>query len=452
MVRASSASRSASSSGPQARPCCSPPSSSPGFRSPLGPCRVVVGVGRGVRSGAGPAWRKAQRAVRDMSTLSSAKTTGARVPGVDDGDGPLGPGIYDYASEEGAERAAAVVAAGRSHRPIPPCSSADKRSSSRSISVQAHRRVSGSCRRRRTSIAAPVPNWTALRSRPAGARGLAGQPRVETKEGRPVRGGPRSRGTSWSSAPASRWPGSPPFSATSCMPWRPPTCGSWAPIPGKSAIGIEVGEPIPANSCRSKDMLAPRPGRPHLPDVATKDIAGRGVFLNLATTPHLLIAGATGAGKSSRLNCMISSPSAHDARAGPPDPHRPQAGRDGAVQPVAPPAHPTRHQPEEGRGTCSVAVKEMERPRDLLFEVGFLGHHRLQRRMTAASRAWPARQARLAASRSTSTRTRLPQTGAAPAHRRRRRRAQRPHDGGGPRCRGVHHPHRPEGGAPSAST
>ena len=46
----------------------------------------------------------------------------------------------------------------------------------------------------------------------------------------------------------------------------------------------------------------------HPLDVAVgKDIAGRAVFMNLATTPHLLIAGATGAGKSSGLNCIITS-------------------------------------------------------------------------------------------------------------------------------------------------
>jgi hypothetical protein len=46
----------------------------------------------------------------------------------------------------------------------------------------------------------------------------------------------------------------------------------------------------------------------HPLDVAIgKDIAGRSVFLNLATTPHLLIAGTTGAGKSSGLNCILTS-------------------------------------------------------------------------------------------------------------------------------------------------
>ena len=82
-----------------------------------------------------------------------------------------------------------------------------------------------------------------------------------------------------------------------------------APIPGRSAIGIEV-----PNHTRQLvslgDILAAPEARQatHPLDVAIgKDIAGRAVFLNLATTPHLLIAGATGAGKSSSLNCIITS-------------------------------------------------------------------------------------------------------------------------------------------------
>ena len=82
-----------------------------------------------------------------------------------------------------------------------------------------------------------------------------------------------------------------------------------APIPGRSAIGVEV-----PNHTRQLvslgDILASSEARQatHPLDVAIgKDIAGRAVFLNLATTPHLLIAGATGAGKSSGLNCIITS-------------------------------------------------------------------------------------------------------------------------------------------------
>ena len=82
-----------------------------------------------------------------------------------------------------------------------------------------------------------------------------------------------------------------------------------APIPGKSAIGIEVpnrtrqlvslGDLMTSNEAKVAN---------HPLDVAMgKDIAGRSVFLNLATTPHLLIAGATGAGKSSGINCNITS-------------------------------------------------------------------------------------------------------------------------------------------------
>jgi S-DNA-T family DNA segregation ATPase FtsK/SpoIIIE len=82
-----------------------------------------------------------------------------------------------------------------------------------------------------------------------------------------------------------------------------------APIPGKSAIGVEV-----ANETRQLvslgDLIVSPEARAavHPLDVAVgKDIAGRAVFLNLATTPHLLIAGATGAGKSSGLNSIITS-------------------------------------------------------------------------------------------------------------------------------------------------
>jgi DNA segregation ATPase FtsK/SpoIIIE, S-DNA-T family len=82
-----------------------------------------------------------------------------------------------------------------------------------------------------------------------------------------------------------------------------------APIPGKSAIGIEV-----PNRHRDfvmlGDILRSRAakGATHPLQVALgKDIHGEAQMVNLATMPHLLIAGATGAGKSSLVNSFVTS-------------------------------------------------------------------------------------------------------------------------------------------------
>jgi S-DNA-T family DNA segregation ATPase FtsK/SpoIIIE len=111
----------------------------------------------------------------------------------------------------------------------------------------------------------------------------------------------------------------------------------------------------------------------HPLDVAVgKDIAGRAVFMNLATTPHLLIAGATGAGKSSGLNCIITSilmrTTPDQVRLILIDPKQVEMGQYGRLphlltQPVT--------NPKKAANALGWAVKEMERRYDLLVEVGF---------------------------------------------------------------------------------
>lgn len=82
-----------------------------------------------------------------------------------------------------------------------------------------------------------------------------------------------------------------------------------APIPGKAAIGIEVPNkevaPISLRSVLESDEF--RNHKSHLAVALGKDISGDNVVIDLARMPHLLIAGATGSGKSVCLNSVIIS-------------------------------------------------------------------------------------------------------------------------------------------------
>ena len=81
------------------------------------------------------------------------------------------------------------------------------------------------------------------------------------------------------------------------------------PIPGRSAIGVEVPN-AKRQLVRLGDILAGRPAAADNHPLVVglgKDIGGRPFLLNLAELPHVLIAGATGAGKSSCINSIITS-------------------------------------------------------------------------------------------------------------------------------------------------
>ncbi|MEM9515811.1 MAG: DNA translocase FtsK 4TM domain-containing protein [Actinomycetota bacterium] len=147
-----------------------------------------------------------------------------------------------------------------------------------------------------------------------------------------------------------------------------------APIPGRSAIGVEVPNHTRQLVALGDLLSSPEARSAANPlDVAVgKDIAGQAVFLDLAATPHLLIAGATGAGKSSGINCIITSllmrTTPDEVRLILIDPKQVEMGQYQRLphlltQPVT--------NPKKAANALGWAVKEMERRYDILSEVGY---------------------------------------------------------------------------------
>jgi DNA segregation ATPase FtsK/SpoIIIE, S-DNA-T family len=82
-----------------------------------------------------------------------------------------------------------------------------------------------------------------------------------------------------------------------------------APIPGRGAVGVEVPNPSPQMVGLRELMEAPefQQARAALPIALGRDLEGNVVVADLARMPHLLIAGATGSGKSVCVNTIITS-------------------------------------------------------------------------------------------------------------------------------------------------
>ena len=147
-----------------------------------------------------------------------------------------------------------------------------------------------------------------------------------------------------------------------------------APIPGRRAIGVEV-----PNTDRQViaigDILASKEAKRagHPLEVAIgRDINGRNMMMNLATMPHVLIAGATGAGKSSCLNSLLTSilmrSTPEQVRMILIDPKRVEMGQyDKAPHLLTAPVT----DPRQAANALAWAVREMERRYDLLHKVGF---------------------------------------------------------------------------------
>ncbi|MBN2033390.1 MAG: DNA translocase FtsK [Deltaproteobacteria bacterium] len=154
---------------------------------------------------------------------------------------------------------------------------------------------------------------------------------------------------------------------------RAPSVRIVAPIPGKAAIGIEIPNnqrsPVYLQEILSSQVFKSSPHR--LTIALGKDITGAPFVTDLAKMPHLLVAGATGTGKSVCLNSMIISllfkSSPDMVRFLMIDPKRIELTMYNEIPHLL---HPVVTQPKEATKALKWAVEEMERRYMLLSDRG----------------------------------------------------------------------------------
>lgn len=347
--------------------------------------RVASHAARGVRNGVRPALGAAGRAIKEMSTLSSDKEdsagTGTDDPEGQDGVEPAGAAqVYDFAAEDGAAPGGPAVAPAPQRpaaagKPLPPPDPSE------ATAVGQLQMALGPSRPGRWKLP------------PAGllVRTVAQQVdnRMVEERGRVLEAALASHGVETRLAgmtvgpTVTRYelelgPGVKVARVTSLHKDIAYAMASadvriLAPIPGRSAIGVEV--PNQSRQLVSLgDILASAEAKKatHPLEVAVgRDIAGRAVMMNLATMPHLLVAGATGAGKSSCINCIVTSvlmrSTPDQVRLILVDPKRVEMGQYNRLPHLL---TQVVTNPKKAANALQWAVKEMERRYDLLHEVG----------------------------------------------------------------------------------